>query len=155
VITSFLSPGDVYCSRSVCYLPQGLSVECLNLQAPTFLGRIFKSPPTSLLYGPEIRRVSRGPSEVLQRRPKTPSPDYAQVLVTKRRKRRPECVGPRARGTRLRVGPRKRTVRYVKEADRGGTRFAGRAGGAQRTPDDFVAAVENLCMIRAKNSFPH
>jgi hypothetical protein len=97
VITSFLSPGDVYCSRSVCYLPQGLSVECLNLQAPTFLGRIFKSPPTSLLYGPEIRRVSRGPSEVLQRRPKTPSPDYAQVLVTKRRKRRPECVAPRAR----------------------------------------------------------
>ena len=73
VITSFLSPGAVYCSRSVCYLPQGLSVECLNLQAPTFLGRIFKSPPTSLLYGPEIRRVSRGSSEVLQRRPKTPT----------------------------------------------------------------------------------
>jgi len=40
VITSFRSPGDVYCSRSVCYLPQGLSVECLNLQAPTFLARI-------------------------------------------------------------------------------------------------------------------
>ncbi len=40
-------------------------------------------------------------------------------------------------GTRFRVGPRKRTVRYVEEA--GGTRFAGRghllagrAGGAAR-----------------------
>ncbi len=72
VITNFLTPGDVYCSRSVCYLPQGLSVECLNLQAPTFLGRIFKSPPTSHLYGPEIRRVSRGSFEVLQSHPKKP-----------------------------------------------------------------------------------
>ncbi len=51
-------------------------------------------------------------------------------------------------GTRLRVGPRKRTVGYVEET--GGTRLrvVQNAGGA----DDFVGAVENLCIIRA-NSF--
>ena len=31
----------------------------------------------------------------------------------------------------------------------GGTRFAGRTGGAHSTTDDFVAAVENLCIVRA------
>ncbi len=54
IITSFLSPGAVYCSRSVCYLPQGLSVECLNLQAPTFLGRIFKSPRPHFYTDPKF-----------------------------------------------------------------------------------------------------
>ncbi len=28
-------------------------------------------------------------------------------------------------------------------------------GGAQRTPDDFVAAVENLCIVRAKYHADH
>jgi hypothetical protein len=49
-----------------------------------------------------------------------------------------------ARGHPFRVGPRKRTVGYVEEA--GGTRLAGRAGKT----DDFAAAVENLCIIRAR-----
>ncbi len=135
VITSFLSPGDVYCSRSVCYLPQGLSVECLNLQAPTFLGRIFKSPPTSLLYGPEIRRVSRGPSEVLQRRPKTPSPDYAQVLVTKRRKRRPGCA------TRKRVPP-------TREGTRFGSAPANVLYGTLRRPTEGAPALRVAQAVR-------
>ena len=56
VITSFLSPGDVYCSRSVCYLPQGLSVECLNLQAPTFLRPIFLLIPLSAFHSPRYSR---------------------------------------------------------------------------------------------------
>ena len=67
----------------------------------------------------------------------TVSPYFSHLLVTKRRKGRPECVAPRARGTRLRVGPRKRTVGYVEEAGGtrlrvGGTRFAGHAVGAAR-----------------------
>jgi len=42
------------------------------------------------------------------------SPNFSHLLVTKRRKGRPD----KARGgTRLRVGPRKRTVWYVEEAD--------------------------------------
>jgi len=40
-----------------------------------------------------------------------------------------------AGGTRLRVG---------------GTRFAGRAVGAHSTTDEFVAGVENLCIVRAE-----
>ncbi len=45
----------------------------------------------------------------------------------------------RARGTRLRVGPRKRTVGTLRRP------IACNAGRA----DDFVGAVENLCIIRA------
>jgi len=42
------------------------------------------------------------------------SPEFSHLLVTKRRKGRPDKGG----GTRLRVGgPRKRTVGYVEEAD--------------------------------------
>jgi len=48
-------------------------------------------------------------------------------------------------GTRLRVGPRKRTVGYDEEA--GGTRL--RVAERGQGPDDFVAAVENLCIVRA------
>ncbi len=45
-------------------------------------------------------------------------PHFSHLLVTKRRKGRPD----KARGgTRLRVGPRKRTLEYVEEA--GGTRL--------------------------------
>ncbi len=51
-----------------------------------------------------------------------------------------------ARGHPFRVGPRKRTVGYAEEADGVGTRFAGRTV----RPDDFVAAVENLCIVRAR-----
>ncbi len=57
-------------------------------------------------------------------------------------------------GTRLRVGPRKRTVWYVEEA--GGTRL--RVGGAARrmisslrSDEGGVATVENLCIIRAND----
>ncbi len=46
----------------------------------------------------------------------------------------------------MRVGPRKRTVGYVEEADRVERRRCS-------TPDDFVAAVENLCIVRVKGSF--
>ncbi len=43
-----------------------------------------------------------------------PGPRFPHLLVTNRRKGRPDKGG----GTRLRVGgPRKRTVRYVEEAD--------------------------------------
>ena len=49
-----------------------------------------------------MRRVSRGSFEVLQSHPKKPSPDYAQVLVTKRRKRRPEKA---REGTRFGSAP--------------------------------------------------
>ena len=44
----------------------------------------------------------------------TLNPHFSHLLVTKRRKGRPDKSG----GTRLRVGgPRKRTVWYVEEAD--------------------------------------
>ena len=49
----------------------------------------------------------------------TTSPHFSHLLVTKRRKGRPDKARDR--------GPRKRTVGYVEEADGGGTRFAGRA----------------------------
>jgi len=65
----------------------------------------------------------------------------------KRRKRRPECVAPRARGTRLRVGPRKGTLEYVEETR--GTRLRVAQRWRCSTPDDFAAEVENLCIIRA------
>ncbi len=44
------------------------------------------------------------------------SPNFSHLLVTKRRKGRPECAAPRDDR-----GPRKRTVWYVEEA--GGTRL--------------------------------
>ena len=72
VITSFLSPGDVYCSRSVCYLPQGLSVECLNLQAPTFLGPRFLCSSHSPLS------IHRGTLEDLN---PLPCPTFETVTV--------------------------------------------------------------------------
>ena len=96
VITSSVAPGYVYCSRSVCYLPQGLSVECLNLQAPPFWGPEFFSPPTPVFTDPKVVVFPEGYFRPFKAVPKTPSPNYAQVLVTKRRKRRPECVAPRA-----------------------------------------------------------
>ncbi len=67
--------------------------------------------------------------------------------MTKRRKRRPDKAGEGY--PPLRVGPRKRTVRYVEEA--AGHPLAGRcnAVGAHSTTDDFGAAVENLCIVRA------
>ncbi len=52
----------------------------------------------------------------------------------KRRQRRPDKARD---GTRLRVGPRKRTVRYVEEAE--GYPLAGRATPAG--PDDFFTAL--------------
>ena len=72
MITSFLSPGGVYCSRSVCYLPQGLSVECLNLQAPTFLGPRFLCSSHSLLS------IHRGTLEDLN---PLPCPTFETVTV--------------------------------------------------------------------------
>ncbi len=57
---------------------------------------------------------------------------------------RPECVAPRARAPVCGSAPANvlyGTLRSLTECN---------AGGAQRTPDDFVAAVENLCIIRAK-----
>ena len=68
------------------------------------------------------------------------SPHFSHLLVTKRRKGRPECAAPR--GDR---GPRKRTVGYVEEAGGtrlrvGGTRFAGRAV----RPDHCADAVEGV-----------
>ncbi len=44
-----------------------------------------------------------------------PGPRFSHLLVTKRRKGRPDQARDR--------GPRKRTVRYVEEADGGGTRL--------------------------------
>ncbi len=58
------------------------------------------------------------------------SPHFSYLFVTKRRKGWPDKAGD--------GGPRKRTVWYVEEADRGGTRFAGRAVRA----DHFADAVE-------------
>ncbi len=52
---------------------------------------------------------------------------FSHLLVTKRRKGRPDKARDR--------GPRKRTVGYVEEADRGGTRFAGRAVRAEHCAD--------------------
>ncbi len=49
----------------------------------------------------------------------------------------------------MRVGPRKRTVRYVEEA--GGTRLRVVQRRWCSTPDGFVGAVENLCIIRANS----
>ena len=48
----------------------------------------------------------------------------------------------------MRVGPRKRTVRYVEEAD--GTRLRVVERRQCSTLDDFVGAVENLCIVRAR-----
>ncbi len=53
------------------------------------------------------------------------------------------------RMTRKRVPrrpPQTYSLQYVEEADGGGTRFAGRAVRV----DDFVGAVENLCIVRAR-----
>ncbi len=50
----------------------------------------------------------------------------------------------------MRIDPRKRTLEYVEEAE--GYPLAGRGHplvGRAGRPDDFVAAVENLCIIRA------
>ena len=54
-----------------------------------------------------------------------------------------------ARGHPFRVGPRKRTVGTLR---RPGVPACGsrNTGGAYSTTDDFVAAVENLCMIPAR-----
>ena len=57
------------------------------------------------------RRATKGPAGVLVQYAEEPnSPDYALVLVTKRRKHRPDKARDR--------GPRKRTVQYAEEADR-------------------------------------
>ncbi len=50
------------------------------------------------------------------------SPRFSHLLVTKRRKGRPDKARDPQAGA---PGPRKRTVRYVEEADGGGTRFCG------------------------------
>ncbi len=56
------------------------------------------------------------PSRTVQQDPSSPfSPHFSHLLVTKRRKGRPDKARDR--------GPRKRTVRYVEEADGGGTRL--------------------------------
>jgi hypothetical protein len=56
----------------------------------------------------------------------------------------------RGRGTRLWVGPRRRT-RAVRRGVQGrGYPLAGRAVGAQRTLDDFGTAVDNLCINPAR-----
>ena len=54
-------------------------------------------------------------------------------------------------GTRLRVGgPRKRTVGYVEEADKG----VPACGSLRQGADDFATAVENLCIFRARANPP-
>ncbi len=40
-------------------------------------------------------------------------------------------------------------VQYAEKLKEGGTRFAGRAVGAQRTLDDCGTAVDNLCIVPA------
>ncbi len=65
------------------------------------------------------------------------SPHFSHLLVTKRRKGRPDKAGDR--------GPRKRTVGYVEEAGGtrlrvGGTRLAGRAV----RPDHCADVVEGV-----------
>jgi len=67
----------------------------------------------------------------------SPSPDFSHLLVTKRRKGRPDKARDPQAGA---PGPRKRTVGYVEEADGGGTRFAGRAV----RPDHCADAVEGV-----------
>ncbi len=62
----------------------------------------------------------------------TPSPSFSYLLVTKRRKGRPDKARDR--------GPRNRTVWYVEEADGGGTRLAGRTV----RPDHCADAVEGV-----------
>ncbi len=62
----------------------------------------------------------------------TSSPQISGLLVTKRRK----GWSGKARDR----GHRKRTREYVEEADRGGTRFAGRAV----RPDHSADAVERV-----------
>jgi hypothetical protein len=68
-ITSFVSPGHVYCFRSVCYLPKGLSVECLNLQAPTFFRTLVPQPP--FLRDPTVVVVPEGHLNSFQVVPRT------------------------------------------------------------------------------------
>ncbi len=64
----------------------------------------------------------------------------------KRRKCRPDKArDPQAGAPR---GPRRRTLEYVEEADRV-------QHGRCSTPGDFVAAVENLCIVRARALFQY